>query len=63
MKIYTIYGRNYDSNVFLVTGENITVIDAGTGLFGDYMIKEIKRILGKNDLKPVSYTHLTLPTN
>ena len=57
MKIYTIYGRNYDSNVFLVTGENITVIDAGTGLFGDYMIKEIKRILGKNDLKQIILTH------
>ena len=33
MDIFTIYGRNYDSNVYIIIGNIPTIIDTGTGLY------------------------------
>lgn len=55
MTIVTIPGKNYDSNIYICTGKNPTLIDTGTGLYS----KEIGEILQKI-LHPTTVTQIIL---
>jgi len=48
MQIHQIGGGPFDSNIYLIIDEVITLIDAGTG----QNFEEVKRNLGKFNLKP-----------
>ncbi len=48
MQIHQIGGCSFDSNIYLIIDEVITLVDAGTGL----NFEEVKRNLGKFNLKP-----------
>ena len=45
MKIHTICGLDYDSNVFVIPGKIPTVIDSGTGMHSNYVLDRIKEII------------------
>ena len=57
MKINCIYGRNYDSNIYIVTGEKPTIVDCGTGLHSFEVAKEIKRIINPSLIEQIIITH------
>ena len=57
MKIFVIYGRNYDSNIYVVVGEVVTVIDTGTGFYHEEIIKEISRWIDPRDISQIVLTH------
>lgn len=57
MKIDYLYGRDYDSNIFIVTGEKPTIIDCGTGLYNTEVSKGIKRIINPNLIEQIIITH------
>ena len=57
MKIHYIYGQSYDSNIYVITGEKTTVIDTGTGLFCDYVVKRIKKNVNPVDVEQIVLTH------
>jgi len=57
MKIHCIYGRNYDSNIYVVTGEKPTIIDTGTGLFNELVIKDIEKIVNLENIEQIILTH------
>jgi glyoxylase-like metal-dependent hydrolase (beta-lactamase superfamily II) len=57
MRIHCIYGVDYDSNIFVTTGENATIIDCGTGLHSNYVIEKIKEIISLNEIKQIVLTH------
>jgi glyoxylase-like metal-dependent hydrolase (beta-lactamase superfamily II) len=48
MKIHQIGGKNFDSNIYLISDKTIALIDAGTGM----NFETVKQNLGKLDLKP-----------
>ena len=55
--IHFIKGLNYDSNIYIVTGETPTIIDCGTGLWHDYVMKKIEKILDPCKIKQIVLTH------
>lgn len=57
MKIYSIYGISYDSNIYVVSGENPTIIDCGTGLHQKYVEEKIKEIIDPLTIKQIILTH------
>jgi hydroxyacylglutathione hydrolase len=57
MKINYLYGRNYDSNIYIITGEKPTIIDCGTGLHNDEVEQGIKRIINPELVKQIIITH------
>ncbi|RLF41113.1 MAG: MBL fold metallo-hydrolase [Thermoplasmata archaeon] len=56
-RIHCIYGRNYDSNIYIILGEIPTIVDTGTGLHHDEVIKNIKRIIDPISIKQIFLTH------
>lgn len=57
MKIHCIYGRNSDSNIYVVLGKNPTVIDCGTGLHNEEVVRVIKKIGDPTLIKQIILTH------
>lgn len=57
MKIYCIYGRSYDSNIYVVTGKLPTIIDCGTGLNQKYVESKIHEIVNSKDILQIILTH------
>ena len=57
MKIYYLYGRDYDSNIYIITGEKPTIVDCGTGLYKTEVAEEIKRKINPNLIKQIIITH------
>jgi glyoxylase-like metal-dependent hydrolase (beta-lactamase superfamily II) len=57
MAFYHIYGISYDSNIYVITGENPTIIDCGTGLHSNYVEDKIKEIVDPLKIKQIILTH------
>jgi len=57
MKIHCIYGISYDSNIFVIVGDNSTIIDCGTGLHSTYVEDKIKEIINPAKIKNIILTH------
>jgi glyoxylase-like metal-dependent hydrolase (beta-lactamase superfamily II) len=57
MKIHCIYGIGYDSNIYLIIGENTTMIDTGTGLNINYTLDKIKSFINPSEIKQIVLTH------
>ena len=57
MKIHCIYGRNYDSNIYIILGENPTIIDCDTGLNNEEVDRDIKNIVDPTLIKQIILTH------
>lgn len=57
MKIYCIYGINYDSNIYIITGKIPTIIDCGTGLNQRYVEDKIREIINSKEILQVILTH------
>jgi hydroxyacylglutathione hydrolase len=57
MDIFTLTGREYDSNVYVINGENPTIIDTGTGFFSQMILKEIHEILSLKKIRQILLTH------
>jgi glyoxylase-like metal-dependent hydrolase (beta-lactamase superfamily II) len=48
---------NYDSNVFLITGDENILVDAGTGFDAGYHIASIREIVGDGGIQKLILTH------
>ncbi|MDG6228395.1 MAG: MBL fold metallo-hydrolase [Candidatus Thermoplasmatota archaeon] len=57
MNIQYIYGKQYDSNIFIIIGKKTTVIDTGTGLYHEEIIKKLKDIIDPTDISQIILTH------
>ncbi len=57
MDVFTILGREYDSNVYVVDGEIPTIIDTGTGFYSKMVIEKIQKIVPLSTIKQVLLTH------
>ena len=57
MDVFTIFGRNYDSNIFVVVGKNSTIIDTGTGFYSKDVINNIKEFMDPTKIKHIILTH------
>jgi len=57
MDVFTIPGRDYDSNVYLVTGKVSTIIDTGTGFYSKKIIEKIQEVVPLTEIKQVLLTH------
>ncbi|MCJ2534379.1 MAG: MBL fold metallo-hydrolase [Candidatus Thermoplasmatota archaeon] len=57
MDIFTISGRNYDSNVYVIIGNTPTVIDTGTGLYNKEIMEAIKKFTDPATIKQIILTH------
>ncbi len=57
MKIHCIYGINYDSNIYIITGKIPTIIDCGTGLNQRYVEDKIREIINSKEILQVILTH------
>ena len=55
--IHVISGLNYDSNIYLVTGKVPTIVDCGTGLWNDYVMKQLESIIDCKKIKQIALTH------
>ena len=55
--IHCIFGKNFDSNIYVVTGERNTVIDTGTGLHHEKVSNSIKEILDPHGIDQIVLTH------
>jgi len=57
MKINCLYGRNYDSNIYIIKGEKPTIIDCGTGLHSYEVAEGIKKIIDPILIEQIIITH------
>ena len=57
MGIHCIYGYNSDSNIYIILGENPSIIDCGTGLHYEEIAREIKKIVDPTLIKQIILTH------
>jgi glyoxylase-like metal-dependent hydrolase (beta-lactamase superfamily II) len=57
MDIFTILGKNYDSNIYVVTGNVPTLIDTGTGIYSRDVIKKINKFIKPSSLEQIILTH------
>jgi hydroxyacylglutathione hydrolase len=57
MDIFTIPGREYDSNIYIVVGKNTTVIDARTGFYSDAVIESIQKLVKADQIQQILLTH------
>jgi len=57
MKIHCIYGRSYDSNIYIITGKIPTIIDCGTGLNQRYVEDKICKIINFEEILQVILSH------
>ena len=57
MEIHCIYGRDWDSNVYIILGEKPTVIDTGTGLHSKEIMNEITEFIDLKKIMQIILTH------
>ena len=57
MKVNYIYGVEYDSNIYLISGKNPTIIDCGTGLHSQYVTDKIKGLINPEIVNQIILTH------
>lgn len=57
MDIFTIPGREYDSNVYVVVGKIPTVIDTGTGFHTRVILEMIQKIVKLSQIQQILLTH------
>lgn len=57
MDIFTIPGKAYDSNIYVVVGKKPTVIDTGTGFNSHSVIDDIQQILQLHQIQQILLTH------
>jgi len=57
MNIHCLYGRQYDSNIYLIEGENPTIIDTGTGQFHSSVLKQLATIMDPSIIQQIVITH------
>ncbi len=57
MKVHYIAGVAYDSNVYLLEGDDPILVDAGTGMNVDTTLEEVSRIVPLKDIGRVVLTH------
>ena len=57
MEVHWIRGKGLDSNIYLIKGDEATLIDAGTGLYHSYVMHEIKKHVNPKDIKKIILTH------
>jgi hydroxyacylglutathione hydrolase len=57
MNIHVIPGYQYDSNIYVIDGENPTIIDTGTGLYHEKVIKQISSFIDIKQIKQIILTH------
>jgi hydroxyacylglutathione hydrolase len=57
MKIHCIYGRNFDSNIYVVLGEKTTIVDTGTGLQNKEVVGDIKKLINPAAINQIIITH------
>lgn len=57
MLVKKYLGFGFESNVYLLRGERIALIDTGTGFYSDHLIKKLSEEIGANDLEYVILTH------
>jgi len=57
MDIFTIPGRDYDSNIYVVVGKIPTVIDTGTGFHTRMILETIQKIVKPNQIQQILLTH------
>lgn len=55
--IHCIYGRNYDSNIYIITGKHPTIVDCGTGLHASFVEKKIAKIIDLTEIEQIILTH------
>ena len=57
MDIFTISGREYDSNVYVVVGKIPTIIDTGTGFYTRMILETIQKIVNLEQIQQILLTH------
>ncbi len=57
MDIFTLPGRDYDSNIYIINGDCPTIIDTGTGFNSQLILKEIQNIISLQKIKQILLTH------
>jgi len=57
MSITAIPGKNYDSNIYIITGKNPTIIDTGTGFYSKEIGEVLKKILRPSTITQIILTH------
>jgi hydroxyacylglutathione hydrolase len=57
MKVHYISGVAYDSNVYLLEGEDPIVVDAGTGVYVSGVLEEISRMVPLETIGRIVLTH------
>jgi glyoxylase-like metal-dependent hydrolase (beta-lactamase superfamily II) len=50
-------GVGYDSNIFVISGKKPTIIDTGTGMHKDSVIKKIENYIDLSTLSQIILTH------
>ena len=55
--IHCIYGQNYDSNIYIITGKHPTIVDCGTGLHASFVEKTIAKIIDLTEIEQIILTH------
>ncbi len=57
MEIFTIIGKEYDSNIFVILGDIPTIIDTGTGFHSKWVIETISKFIDPKKIKQIILTH------
>ena len=57
MDIFTILGRGYDSNIYVIVGSNPTIVDTGTGFYSNDVISVIRKFVDPTTIKNIILTH------
>ena len=57
MQIRCIKGVGYDSNVYLLLGENPSIVDTGTGLHAEYVLEKISEYIEPTKIRQIVLTH------
>lgn len=57
MLVKRFLGFGFESNVYLIKGDRIALIDTGTGFYSDHLIKKVRDEIGASDLEYVILTH------
>ncbi len=57
MDVFTIPGRNYDSNIYVVGGKVPTIIDTGTGFYSTMIIEQIQTEVPLTEIQQILLTH------
>ena len=57
MKVHYIAGVGYESNVYLLEGEDPIIVDTGGGMFADTTLEEVSKILPPKKVERIVLTH------